>query len=81
MCVNSRLKVSVALIGVLLAVPVFAKENIKPPKLFSDTSEMKVTLSGPWRTISNYTKEFLIYRIYNLITEYSFRVRPMIVEY
>jgi len=26
-------------------------------------------------------KEFLIYRIYNLITGYSFRVRPMIVEY
>jgi len=161
MRVNSRFKVSVVLIGILLAVPLFAKENTKPPKLFSDTGEMKVTLSGPWRTIGNYIKrdalypvqltytgfdgkqhtidaevaprgitrrqricdfpplkihfdkekmkgtefrgnkslklvtycntqnkyeqyyikEFLIYRIYNLITEYSFRARPMIVEY
>ncbi len=159
--VNSRFKVSVVLIGMLLAAPVFAIDNIKPPKLFSATSEMKVTLSGPWRTIRNYIKrdalypaqltytgtdgkqhtinvevaprgitrrqrvcdfpplkihfdkekmkgtefrgnkslklvtyckmpseyeqyyikEFLIYRIYNLITEYSFRVRPMIIEY
>lgn len=28
-----------------------------------------------------YVKEFLAYRIYNLITEYSFRVRPMMMEY
>jgi hypothetical protein len=28
-----------------------------------------------------YVKEFLIYRIYNLITEYSFRVKPMMIEY
>ena len=161
MHVNFRLKISVALIGVLLAAPLFANENIKPHRLFNDTSEMKVTLSGPWRTIRNYIKrdalypvqltysdadgkqhtidaevaprgitrrqrvcefpplkihfdqettkgtefrgnkslklvtycntdseyeyynikEFLVYRIYNLITEYSFRVRPMIVEY
>ena len=161
MLVNSRLKVSAALIGMLLAAPLIAQENVKPPKLFSDSSEMKVTLSGPWRKIRNnikkdalypvqltytgadgmqhtidaevaprgisrrerlcdfpplkihfdkkemkgtefrgnkslklvtycntkpkyeqyYVKEFLVYRIYNLITEYSFRVRPMIVEY
>jgi hypothetical protein len=161
MLVNSRFKISIVLIGMLLAAPLFAQENTKPPKLFSDTSEMKVTLSGPWRTVRNnikkdalypvqltymgadgkqhtidaevaprgitrrlrvcdfpplkihfdkektkdtefrgnkslklvtycnthnkyeqyYIKEFLTYRIYNLITEYSFRVRPMIVEY
>lgn len=28
-----------------------------------------------------YVKEFLVYRIYNLLTELSFRVRPMIIEY
>ena len=28
-----------------------------------------------------YIKEFLVYRIYNLLTDYSFRVRPLIVEY
>lgn len=28
-----------------------------------------------------YIKEFLAYRIYNLVTDYSFRVRPMFIEY
>lgn len=28
-----------------------------------------------------YIKEFLTYRIYNLITEYSFRAQPMVIEY
>jgi hypothetical protein len=28
-----------------------------------------------------YLKEFLAYRIYNLISEYSFRVRPLYIEY
>ena len=28
-----------------------------------------------------YVKEFLTYRIYNLITEYSFRAKPMVIEY
>jgi hypothetical protein len=28
-----------------------------------------------------YIKEFLAYRIYNLLTDYSFRVRPMMMEY
>lgn len=161
MLANLKFNVSVVLIGMLLAGPLLAIENTKPPGLFSDTGEMKVTLSGPWRTIRNnikkdalypvqltytgadgkqhtidaevaprgisrrerlcdfpplkihfdkektkdtefrgnkslklvtycktgdkyeqyYIKEFLIYRIYNLITDYSFRVRPMIVEY
>lgn len=157
----SRFRVLIFLLGMLSALPLFATDNVKPPKLFSDTSEMKVTLSGPWRTIRNkidkdalypvqltytgadgkqhtidaevaprgitrrervcdfpplkihfdkekmkgtefrgnkslkmvtycntgseyeqyYIKEFLVYRIYNLITEFSFRVRPMMVEY
>jgi len=139
----------------------FAAGETKPDRLFSDASEMKVTLSGPWRTIKKnkktdrlypvkltytgkdqkqhtidanvaprgitrrlyackfpplkihfdkkivkgtefrgnkslklvtycqdrnqyeqyYISEFLIYRIYNLITKYSFRVKPMIIEY
>lgn len=138
-----------------------ASEGGKPPKLFSDASEMKVTLSGPWNKIRKnvkkdalypvqltytgadgqshtidaqvaprgltrrlrvckfpplkihfdkekmkgtefrgnkslklvtycntnkkyeqyYLKEFLAYRIYNQITEYSFRVKPMMIEY
>ena len=28
-----------------------------------------------------YIKEFLVYRIFNLITEFSFRVKPLMVEY
>ena len=28
-----------------------------------------------------YIKEFLVYRIYNLITDYSFRVKPLVVDY
>ena len=150
------------LIGLLLIAPfsIAAKEN-KPPKLFSDATEMNVTLSGPWRKIKNnikkddlypaqltytgadgqqhtidakvtprgltrrfkvckfpplkihfdkekmkgtefrgnkslklvtycqasskyeqyYVKESLVYQIYNLITEYSFRIQPMMIEY
>ena len=161
MLVNSQFKVSVVLIGMMLVAPLSANKNFKPLKLFSDTSEMRVTLTGPWRTIKNYIKrddrypvkltytgvdgkqqtidaeveprgisrrqricdfpplkihfdeekiegtefqgnkslklvtycssesefeyyyikEFLVYRIYNLITKFSFRVRPMMVEY
>lgn len=136
-------------------------DEVKPPKLFSDTNELSVTLTGPWYTIRKqvkdnklypvtlsyrdasgqqqtikaqvgprgitrrlkvckfpplkihfdkeevkgtpfrgnkslklvtycdtnrkyeqyYIKEFLAYRIYNLITELSFRVKPMMIEY
>jgi len=139
----------------------FAAEDTKPVKLFNDTAEMNVTLTGPWHRIRKnvekdelypiqiaytdtdgkqytidakaaprgisrrldvcafpplkihfdksklkntpfrgnnslklvtycqthskyeqyYITEYLVYRIYNLITDYSFRVRPMIVEY
>lgn len=150
------------LIGFLLTTSLAsAAEGGKPPKLFSDASEMKVKLSGPWNTIKRnlktdamypvqltytgadglehtidaevaprgitrrlkvckfpplkihfdkkkmkgtefrgnkslklvtycqvqdkyeqyYLKEFLTYRMYNLLTEYSFRVKPLIIEY
>ena len=161
MLVNPRFTMSAVLIGMLLATPLFAKDDTKPPKLFNETSEMQVTLSGPWRDIKRnikadklypaqltytgvdgqqktldvevsprgitrrlqvcdfpplkihfdkektkgtefrgnkslklvtycqtntkyeqyYIKEFLVYRIYNLITDFSFRVRPMNIEY
>ena len=160
--INPHFAISMFLVSFLLITPLsFASEETKPPKLFSAGSEMKVTLSGPWRTIRRnikkdalypvqltytdadgklhtvdaevaprgisrrllacsfpplkihfdkekmratpfrgnkslklvtycqghtkyqqyYIKEFLAYRIYNLITEYSFRVRPMMIEY
>jgi len=162
MNINSRLTIFILRISFLLIVPLsLAAGDTKPSKLFSDTSEMKVTLSGPWNTIHRnvkedalypvqltytdedgqqhtldaevaprgksrrinvcrfpplkihfdeervkgtkfrgnkslklvtychshpkyeqyYVKEFLAYRIYNLITEYSFRVRPLVIEY
>lgn len=145
----------------LLVATTYAAENDKPPKLFDEKGEMRVTLAGPWRTVQRqvkkdrrypvqltytgsdgqthtlaaeaaprgitrrlrvcdfpplklhfdkkkvkgtefrgnkslklvtycktntkyeqyYIKEFIAYRIYNLITEYSFRVRPLLVDY
>ena len=157
-----RLTVSFVLASFFLITPLSATaKDDDPPKLFSDNSEMDVTLAGPWRNIKRnikkdalypaqltytgadgmrhtidvevaprgitrrfkvcdfpplkvyfdkgkmkgtefrgnkslklvtycdtnskyeqyYIKEYLIYRIYNLITEYSFRVRPMIINY
>jgi len=154
--------VSILLVSFLLATSLsFAAKDPKPPKLFSESGEMQVTLTGPWRRIQRnvkedalypvqltytgadgqqhtidaevaprgitrrlrvckfpplkihfdkdkmkgtefrgnkslklvtycqtnskyeqyYVKEFLVYRIYNLLTEYSFRVRPMIIDY
>ena len=161
---KSGFAVTILLTGYVLIVPLsFAAGtgDAKPPKLFSDNSEMQVTLSGPWRRLQKkikkdalypvqlsytgadgqrhtldakvaprgitrrlsvckfpplkiyfdkentrdtefrgnkslklvtychghskyeqyYLKEYLVYRIYNLITEYSFRVKPMIIEY
>lgn len=139
----------------------FAASPKKPPKLFSDYSEMQISLTGPWRSLRKnkkkdtrypatlsyqdpqgnsksiqvevaargitrrlkvcsfpplkvyfdkdklkgsifrgtkslklvtycqvhskyqqyYLKEFLAYRIFNLITDFSFRVKPLTVEY
>ncbi len=158
----SHFKTTVVLISFLLISPLSLEaKDPKPPKLFEDTSVMKVTLTGPWKTVRRnvkddvkypvkleytgadgqqytfdaevaprgitrrlrvckfpplkihfdknktkgtefrgnkslklvtycqvntkyeqyYIKEFLVYRIYNLLTDYSFRVRPMIIEY
>jgi len=162
MTVNLKSILSTFLISCLLiTTPSFAKKDNKPPKLFSDASEMEVTLKGPWHRIRNnikkddlypvkltymgadgqqhsldaevaprgitrrfrvcdfpplkihfdkkkmkgtefrgnkslklvtycdtnskyeqyYIKEFLVYQIYNLVTEYSFRARPMMIAY
>lgn len=162
MNINSRFTSTILLIGVLLISPLaFAAKDTKPPKLFDDTSVIKATLTGPWKTVKRnvkddvmypvklsytgadgqqqvldaevaprgvtrrlrvckfpplkihfdksktkgtefrgnkslklvtycqvntkyeqyYIKEFLVYRMYNLLTDYSFRVRPMIIEY
>jgi hypothetical protein len=162
MSINPRLVLSHLLTALLLVAPfsIAAKEK-KPPKIFSDATEMNITLSGPWRKIQHnikkndlypvqltytgadgqlhtidaevtprgltrrfkvckfpplkihfdkekmkgtefrgnkslklvtycqvnskyeqyYVKESLAYLIYSQITEYSFRVQPMMVEY
>lgn len=153
--------ITLAALGLLLvAQSSFAADKDKPDKVFEDSSEWKVTLTGPWRKIEKnkskdarypaqltypgadgqavtvdievaprgltrrricdfpplklhfdkekmkgtelrgnkslklvtycdtnkkyqqyYIREFLVYRIYNLITEYSFRVKPLMVDY
>lgn len=162
MFVKSQVHSILILISALLIAPLaVSAEPSKPPKLFTENSEMQVTLAGPWRSVKKdkakdqlypaslsytgadgqqhsievevaprgltrrvkvcdfpplkvhfdkkktkgtefrgnkslklvtychtnrkyeqyYIKEFLTYRIYNLITDYSFRVRPMVIEY
>jgi len=162
---NSRIAAIIFLISTLISLSTssatFAANDDKPPKLFSNNTQMAITLSGPWRTIQRnikddtnypaqityttadgqqstidvevaprgltrrfktckfpplkvhfdkekmkgtefrgnkslklvtycqlskkyeqyYTKEYLAYRIFNLITEFSFRVQPLMVEY
>lgn len=143
------------------SAPAVPSASVKPDKLFSNTSEIQITLTAPWRSLKKtikkdirypatltyidaggqtqtiavevaprgitrrfkvcafpplkvyfdkekmkgtifrgnkslklvtycqkharyqqyYIKEFLAYRIYNLITDYSFRVKPLMVEY
>jgi len=68
--------------------------NFPPLKIHFDKKKMKGTefrgnkslkLVTYCKTHSKYeqyyTKEFLAYRIYNLITEYSFRAQPMTITY
>jgi hypothetical protein len=162
MNINPRSALINLLIGILLIAPFsIAAKDSKPPKLFSDATEMNVTLSGPWQKIKKnirkddfypvqltytgadgqqhtidakvtprgltrrfkvckfpplkihfdkekmkgtefrgnkslklvtycqanskyeqyYVKESLAYQIYNLITEYSFRIQPMMIKY
>jgi len=151
----------VLMIGIGFMTSGYAADEKKPAKLFANTDEWKVTLSGPWREIKRnikkdklypaqftypgengepitvnievaprgisrrfkacdfpplkvhfdkekmkgsalrgnkslklvtycatsskyeqyYIKEFLTYRIYNLITDFSYRAKPMQIEY
>ena len=60
----------------------FDKKKMKGTELRGNKSLKLVTYCGLNRKYEQYyIKEFLAYRIYNLITDYSFRVKPMIVEY
>ena len=54
---NWRFAIFILLISFLLInSSSFAAEGTKPPKLYSDTSEMEITLSGPWRNIKKNVK-------------------------
>ncbi|MGD9021973.1 MAG: hypothetical protein PVF46_09255 [Lysobacterales bacterium] len=60
----------------------FDKEITKDTEFRGDKSLKLVTYCDtPGKYEQYYIKEFLAYRIYNLITEYSFRVRPMMITY
>ncbi len=59
-----RIAAAIFLIGFLLITPLsFAAGDIKPPKLFDDSSEMKVTLSGPWSTVKRNLKRDDLYPV------------------
>ncbi len=68
--------------------------DFPPVKLWFDKEQLKGTIfrgQGSLKMVTHckatsgfqkyYVKEYLSYRIYNLITDYSFRVRPMMVTY
>jgi hypothetical protein len=68
--------------------------NFPPLKLWFDKEQVKGTVfrgQGSLKMVTHckdnkgfeqyYIKEYLSYRIYNLITPYSFRVRPLMVTY
>ena len=58
MSTNSRLALSISLISLLLITPLsVAGSEVEPPKLFSDASEMEVTLLGPWNKIQKNVKK------------------------
>jgi len=161
MNMNKSTAVLVLLVSLFLTTQTsLADKGDKPPKIFSNSDEMQVTLTGPWKTIQRnkkkddiypakltysstngeqhtldveislrgitrrricdfpplkihfdkkqvkgtefrgnkslklvtycdtnskyeqyYIKEFLTYRIYNLMTDYSFRAQPMVIDY
>jgi hypothetical protein len=60
----------------------FDKESVKGT-VFEGEGALKLVThcakGGRWK--SYYVLEMLAYRIYNLITDYSFRVRPLLVRY
>ena len=58
MKMNKSYTVLVLMIGFLLNTPLlFAAEEVKPPKLFSQFDDMQVTLTGPWTTIKKNKKK------------------------
>jgi len=60
----------------------FDKEKMKGTELRGNKSLKLVTYCQTNTKYEQYyIKEFLVYRIYNLITDYSFRVKPLIVDY
>jgi hypothetical protein len=60
----------------------FDKEKTKGTEFRGNKSLKLVTYCQTNSKYEQYfIKEFLAYRIYNLITEFSFRVRPMMIEY
>ena len=60
----------------------FDKEKMKGTEFRGNKSLKLVTYcQSNSKYEQYYIKEFLIYRIYNLITEFSFRVKPMMIEY
>ena len=60
----------------------FDKAKMKGTELRGNKSLKLVTYCDLNRKYEQYyIKEFLIYRIYNLITEYSFRAKPLMVAY
>jgi len=60
----------------------FDKKKVKDTEFRGNKSLKLVTYCDSNSKYEQYyVKEFLIYRIYNLITEYSFRVKPMMIEY
>lgn len=60
----------------------FDKEKLKGTEFRGNKSLKLVTYCDTNSKYEQYyIKEFLTYRIYNLITEYSFRARPMMIKY
>ena len=60
----------------------FDKKKMKGTALSGNKSLKLVTYCDTNKKYEQYyIKEFLVYRIYNLITEYSFRVKPLMVDY
>jgi len=60
----------------------FDKKKMKGTEFRGNKSLKLVTYCDPNSKYEQYyVKEYLIYRMYNLITDYSFRARPMVIEY
>ena len=47
--------------SILISSPAFAAKEDKPPKLFTNNTEMAITLTGPWKTIQRNIKKDALY--------------------